>query len=347
MNKEEILNRARVLAYGEVYSEGSDKKAALKLLADLLAVGDADAMNLAAHIYLDADENDNIAHDIEKGVNLLFDSVDDCLNSKYDLGMFYYKGQFGLEQDIDEALSYLVAAGKEGHIYAQRQVGYIMASDGNPEGIKTAVGWYAAAAEQGDAEARNELATLYDIYRNTFADGIDTIPWLEEAAELGFPDAMIELADAYYNGEEVEQDIRKWIDLIFHAAALGNQRALYLSGVLLIENDYLEPDIEEGLDRLEASRYPYVNGEADCYLADLYYEGKVVPQDYKKTADYLLDAARGKDGFPPAQYKFAQCCQYGIGVEKDLKRALSFYKKAAQQGIKEAEEAVKELEKLV
>ncbi len=55
----------------------------------------------------------------------------------------------------------------------------------------------------------------------------------------------------------------------------------------------------------------------------------------------LLEAA-ASNGHAEGQYALALCYEYGIGVSKDMNKALTLYRQAANGGI---EEAIKRIEK--
>lgn len=70
-------------------------------------------------------------------------------------------------------------------------------------------------------------------------------------------------------------------------------------------------------------------------LGWLYENGKAVPQDYKLAASWYTKAA--EQGLPDAQSKLGQLYEKGLGVPQDYNLAASWYTKAAEQGLPEAQ----------
>lgn len=77
--------------------------------------------------------------------------------AKFNLGMMYYKGSF-VKKDINEAFRLVVQSANEGFPYANKYLG-----DVNYEGVvvekdlDSAIAWYQAAVELGDADASSML----------------------------------------------------------------------------------------------------------------------------------------------------------------------------------------------
>lgn len=78
----------------------------------------------------------------------------------------------------------------------------------------------------------------------------------------------------------------------------------------------------------ETARLGY--SAAQYYLAECYYWGSGVAQDYKQAVDWYKQAAEQED--EEAQYSLAWCYQHGEGTEKRPADALKWYTKAAKQG---------------
>ena len=54
---------------------------------------------------------------------------------------------------------------------------------------------------------------------------------------------------------------------------------------------------------------------------------------------------KAEQGEPHAQYNLGVCYENGEGTKKDLKRSILWYRKAAGQGLVEAKEQLKRLQK--
>ena len=80
------------------------------------------------------------------------------------------------------------------------------------------------------------------------------------------------------------------------------------------------------------------DGKAEYKLGEQYFDGKDVPQDYTKAAEWYQKAA--EIGNPNAQYKLGRMYQgYGDeGVPTDIKEAFKWYHIAAKQGLADAQD---------
>jgi hypothetical protein len=165
--------------------------------------------------------------------------------------------------------------------------------------------------------------------------------WFEKAAKQGHPEAQFEMARCYYFGEGTEEDATEAAVWFEKAAMQGHVEAPFYLGGLYWFGEGIERDEEKALNWwfLGAS-----NGEPDCQhnLAAHYFNlGEKDPVNYRKAYYWYRQAAEG--GLPGDQYMVGLMCEKGRGVEKDENAALSWYKKAAAQGHKEAIKRLAEL----
>ncbi len=79
-------------------------------------------------------------------------------------------------------------------------------------------------------------------------------------------------------------------------------------------------------------REPAAAGDAlaQFLLANHYYQGLGVPQDYAQAVLWYGKSAN--QGFAPAQNQLGNLYEHKFGVPRDYKRALAYYRSAAKQG---------------
>src|SRR5216684_2312106 len=79
-------------------------------------------------------------------------------------------------------------------------------------------------------------------------------------------------------------------------------------------------------------REPAAAGDAQAQfsLANLYYQGLGVPQDYAQAVLWYGKSAN--QGFAPEQNRLGNMYEHKFGVPRDYKRALAYYRSAAKQG---------------
>jgi len=88
--------------------------------------------------------------------------------------------------------------------------GYIAYEAGD---YATALREWRALAEQGDAQAQHNLASMYNKGEGVGADDSEAAKWYLLAAKQGVSSAQYNLGNAYRNGEGVNQDYseaKKW-----------------------------------------------------------------------------------------------------------------------------------------
>src|SRR5713226_2575978 len=72
------------------------------------------------------------------------------------------------------------------------------------------------------------------------------------------------------------------------------------------------------------------DAQAQFAVANHYYYGLGVPQDYSQALMWYLKSAN--QGFAPAQNQLGNMYQHKFGVPRDYKRALAYYRSAVSQG---------------
>lgn len=130
-------------------------------------------------------------------------------------------------------------------------------------------------------------------------DGVEVndeegIKWLNMAAQNGHDEAQCHLGACYYNGDKLERDYNKAVKLFMMSKEKENPLAYICLGLA-----YLEGNGVEKRNRKKAY---------DCF----------------KKAHEL--------GEPIGTYRLANCYYIGIGVEKNLLKALNYYEKAIKWG---------------
>jgi TPR repeat protein len=210
-----------------------------------------------------------------------------------------------------------------------------------------------------DETFMSALEDLYDIYEwgcELLEDGKECgITLILYAAEKGNPDAISQMADRYRAGDGVEKNPSDALKLYTLAAEKGSKDAqFYLAEAYRYGSDGLEKNISEALKwyKIAAENDHY---EAMSELGFIYYRGEGVTQDYNEAfywfqkngfrglpyfihADmcFYVDKNYGnafrlyhaslKQGVEEAAYKIGEMYFYGLGVDRDYKKALEFLK---------------------
>jgi hypothetical protein len=172
-------------------------------------------------------------------------------------------------------------------------------------------------AERGDSEAQYLLGNIYD---QTMHDGPEAMLWYEKAAQQGHAQAMERLCHFYIKDYNQIKRGLAWCqkaadkDVPFGLAAVGGALALGVGG--------LEIDGPKALDYLtRADAAGSIDGTTQ--LADLYSEGKIVPQDYQRSAA-LYRKAMAK-GSSIGASSLARQYELGLGVPVEPNEAARLY----------------------
>jgi S1-C subfamily serine protease len=145
--------------------------------------------------------------------------------------------------DYATALRFYHAAANQGDARAIRQIAamYLM-GEGLPHSDSEALKWYSLAAERGDSIAQSFLGSAYqdgDIVPRSYADAAK---WLTLAARQGEEIAQWRLAELYLNGNGVTQNFMKayfWSSIAAARLNLSNGNHDYGKDVAKLRNTAL------------------------------------------------------------------------------------------------------------
>lgn len=121
----------------------------------------------------------------------------------------------------------LLARAQAGDASAQFELArrYTTGARGTEEDPVEAARWFRLAAEQGDARAQTNLASLYRTGRGVERDDVEAVNWLVKAAEQRHPRAMYLLAERFAQGKGVPQSPVLAYVWMSRAASLGSPSA--------------------------------------------------------------------------------------------------------------------------
>ena len=313
--------------------------------------------------------NDHLEKNISKAIELFEKAASqNDSDAETNLGIIYFFGR-ETDVDIDKAASLFEHAAEKEDSDAQLMLGIIY-EDGlstkYPQNPAKAVELYRKAAEQGNSNAQFDLGTCYQQGIGVERDYEKVIEWYSRASQNGHVDAMYNLAVIYQTGvkEEdedfmelddddddftymIKKDLKRSLRYYKRAAELNHPDALFNLGILTLENDIdentdgiendpeklnrkMDPNIEKvefekrKIQRAqEALTYFQRAADAGCpealfYLGTLYESGSPVPKGQGSEIEEE-EEDKGEDDVTAV-----------IHVEKDLKKAIEYYTKAAE-----------------
>lgn len=189
---------------------------------------------------------------------------------------------------------------------------------------------YTQAADMGLNEAKYDLAVLY-------ASGNGTPKNLKRAAEIlkpladgNMPEAEEFLAVLYLKGEGVEKDYEMALKYFRKGIVFENPEALLCAGICLANMKPMDDDKVGKIIRYWTKAANLGDVNAKINLGLLYYDGKIVTQDYKEAFRWFKDVAEANH--PAGIFQVGRSYEQGYGVEKDVKKAETYYRKGAELG---------------
>ena len=185
----------------------------------------------------------------------------------------------------------------------------------------------------------------------------DAFKWYEHAANQGIAQAQLRLSQMYQAGEGVDKDETAATHWLFKAASQGIAQAEYEYAIALefgrgIKRAQME-QVAVWYEKAAQHAYP----EAMLKIAKLYFNGSGMNKDIQQALTWALKAKNkhvpdadtfvqnivrevrklANQGDYPAQHMLALMHQRGHAVDKDVKLALTWLRKAATKGHADAQ----------
>lgn len=224
-----------------------------------------------------------------------------------------------------------------------------------------AVKWYRKAAERGYLDAQLSLGRIYDYGKGVVKDEAEAIKWYRKAAEQGNASAQDEIGNHYLNGKGVEKDEIEAVKWFRKAAEQDDAYGQVSLGQCYLCGRGVEKDEAEAV-KLFREAAEQGDASAQTFLADCYLFGRGVAKDetealtwFRRAAkqdDYGAETAKNylkavEDDDPEAQCDLAIAYRYGQGCAKNEVEAVKWFRKAAEQGFKDAQNEIERIERLV
>ena len=131
------------------------------------------------------------------------------------------------QNDYEKAYTLFLEAANQGNAEAQNNLGVLIREGkGTSKNDAEAVSWFQKAADQGFADAQYQLGNMYENGLGVEQSYAVAAQWYKKSAEQGHASAQTNLAVLYANGQGVNQDIvlaYVWSNL---AASQGIMEAL-------------------------------------------------------------------------------------------------------------------------
>lgn len=318
--------------------------------------GNPDAAYQLAYIYTSDKYNFN---DIEKANEYYKKALEgyeksendnDNSTAEYRLGSMYFRA-LGTEQNIEKAISWFSKSMQNGNSDAAYQLGNIYHSDkyGFFDEEKANV-FYKYAADAGHIYANYYLGNI-SLEKEDIPKAVEHF---EKAAEGNISHAWYKLGQIYSN------EIYEFFNIVKAQECYANALKQYISDYSNNPDDFTAYriasmyiygqgtvlNIPEAISWFEKS-YKFGNPDAAYQLGNIYHSDKYgfrnnnLAYQYYNFAfnSYMNEFNRNPDDGNLAM-RIGTMYHYGLGVERDIKKALSWYKKAVELGNLKAQEKI-------
>jgi hypothetical protein len=185
-------------------------------------------------------------------------------------------------------------------------------------------------AEQGDAEAQDQLGVMYDKGEGVPKDAAKAVEWYQKAAAQGNAWAQVHLGWAYESGGGVAKDDAKAVEWYHKAAVLGQTNAESALGWRYLNGKGVPKDTTKAFEYFQKASANVFSSDAQYNLGVMYSDGIGVPKDAAKAVQWFQKAA--EMGHAEAQHNIGLMYMDGEEVPKDAAKAVEWYHKAAVQG---------------
>ncbi len=188
---------------------------------------------------------------------------------------------------------------------------------------------YLEAASCGHPKAFERLGDMYFFGMYVRQDHKKSMAYYDILAQKGNLSAMSEVVDLMAMTEDDSGvcDPEKYMRYLNALSDSGNGIYKISLGLEYVRGLYVERDIEKAIELFETAVKLGKTFGYSC-IADLYFDGEHVPQDYKKAKQYY--EKDGPEELTPL-YRLAIIYDEGLETEKNPKKALELYKAFRQE----------------
>lgn len=315
------------MAYIEGIGVKPDYEQAIKLLEKGVYYQCEYSINALAEAYY---TGEIVKQDIEKAVDLYKFAADNLNDSTAMSNLGYIYGQKGSDKyDIELALSYLHRAAQLEDSYAYKSLGIIYYhGNGVKQDYQKALEYHQKAADLGDAGALANIASLYEEGKGVKQDYAKALELYRQAADKGDISSPASIAYMYINGLGVEQNNKKAFEYYKISADQGHANSQASIGYMYYKG------LGTAKDERAAIRYWLLAADQNhaeaTYYAGAFFIYDASPPNYQAAKEYLEKAVLLGDIDAP--YGIGLLYENGFGVEKDLNKAIEYFKQSAELG---------------
>ena len=264
-------------------------------------------------------------------------------------GYFYGKGA---KKENDKAFQLYEKLAKQENLLAQKRLVEYYSDAKNPKkDAEKTLSWQERIAKRGDAETQYQLGKYYlTLVPDTATNTTSTPAQAAKPAQA----AATATATTQHNTPSIRHRSAMKADVKFTSKEKPMKYINETKGVQWLtkasEQNYVQAQNELGKyysakqDFGQALNYYQKAAqrdfaEAQCNLANCYYNGTGAERSYEKAAELYRQSAR--NGYPIAQYRLAHCYFHGEGIGQSDDRAADWFDQACENGVQRGCEMLK------
>lgn len=198
-------------------------------------------------------------------------------------------------------------------------------------------------SDKGNVLATTDIGKMYaqnmlgeeskDISARYFEKALSGFLFLEPGAKKLQPYIQYRLGKMYSYGQGTEQDYVQAFNRLSKSANAGNQYAQFSLGRLYYYGNGVEKDLSKAFHWYKKSA-DQGNAYACYTLARMYHYGEFAEKDMNKAQHYYKTAFNKFERIELQDdnlwYRLGSMCKNGLGTEKDLTRAIEYFKASAE-----------------
>jgi len=248
-------------------------------------------------------------------------------DAQFELAKLYVSDSIG-RTNFAEAVRLLKLAVEEEHRGASYLLGELyLRGKGVAQNHAQAAVFLREAALDGHTQAQFLLGGLYHKGHGVAKNRTKAISWYEQAAQQGFSDAQYMLGKIYLESSDPVNAVH-WLKL---AADQGNEAAL-----ISMQDLQDKPALARKAQQAKAKR----RSTNEPQIALLSPPPAITPANLEppkpaptvKLSAFENYSAKAKQGNLESQYSLGMMYEKGLGIDKNIKRAVAWYLKAAKKG---------------
>ncbi|MDR2750731.1 MAG: hypothetical protein LBC41_08735 [Clostridiales bacterium] len=316
--------------YGYMYESGYGAQKNLAMAAQIYEAGvkkgeNGCMVNLASFY---ESGSGGLAVDYSKAFALYTESAkSNYKEGYYGLGNLHYYGR-GVPQDKAKAAQEYEMAAKLGHRNATKKLAEMnLTGDGIPQNVAKALQLYEPSIKTENPECLHDLALWHLNGTGVEKDANKAVELLQIAARHNYVPSLEKLGKIHFYGTDGFDVNYGEAFLVFDKAEkLGSTECQFWLGYLYHTGHGVMADHEKAL-----SYYLLSGSSASFYnIGIMYRDGKLGDPNPEKASEYILKSVSMGNAY--AHAALAGLYEKGIHFEKDMDKAIEWYKKGAKLG---------------